>query len=125
MIAGCGQDAAPSGGGVDAAPGCGDHASVSFSHDVAPILGHCSGELCHGDIGPSWPYNSLVNVETMQCDDHRVFVKPGDPTNSYLLQKLEGTQMCFGVRMPKLGDPLPPTDLQTISNWICQGAPNN
>ena len=61
----------------------------------------------------------------MQCADQRLIVKPGDPANSYLIQKLVGSEMCFGVRMPKMGEPLPAASIQTLVNWICQGAPNN
>jgi hypothetical protein len=99
--------------------------TISFAHDVQPLVGHCGGELCHGGFGTSWPYSALVNVKTTQCDDGRVFVKPGDPANSYLIQKLDGTSMCMGVRMPKAGSLLSPADMQTLESWICQGAPNN
>jgi hypothetical protein len=128
--AACGRDSVlgpdASGAGRDASvqSQC-DGRSVSFQHDVVPLIGHCGGEECHGGLGMSWPYASLVNKMTMQCGDGRVFVKPGDPANSYLLQKLEGTHLCTGARMPKLGMPLSAADLQTIADWICEGAPNN
>jgi len=97
--------------------------AVSFQHDVVPLIGHCGGELCHGGIGTSWPYASLVNQPATQCD--RELVKPGDPSNSYLVQKLDGVDMCSGARMPKLGTPLTPDQMATITTWICQGASNN
>lgn len=98
---------------------------VAFQADVVPIIGHCGSELCHGGLGTSWPYASLVNVATMQCADQRLLVKPGDPMNSYLIQKLDNFDICMGVRMPKLGEPLPAGELQILIDWICQGAPNN
>jgi hypothetical protein len=131
VAAGCGRDSVMlqpdgSGTGRDASvqTQC-DGRQVSFQHDVVPLIGHCGGEQCHGGIGMSWPYSSLVNKVTMQCGDGRVFVKPGDPANSYLLQKLEGTHMCMGARMPKAGSPLSAAAIQTIADWICEGAPNN
>jgi hypothetical protein len=98
---------------------------VAFQADVVPIIGHCGSELCHGGLGTSWPYTSLVNVATMECDDHRLIVKPGDPMNSYLIQKLDNFDICMGDRMPKLGNPLSAGELQILIDWICGGAPNN
>ena len=48
-------------------------------------------------------------------------VSPGDPDNSYLIQKLEGTA-AEGARMPLGGDPLPQSDIDTIRQWITDGA---
>ena len=107
----------------DAMP-CADHSPVSFEHHVVPLIGHCGGENCHGNLSASWSYESLVNVRTRQCRDGRVFVKPGDPASSYLIEKLEGRDMCEGSRMPKNG-PLPAAEVAMIAAWICQGAPNN
>ena len=130
LLAACGT----SGTTADDGPGpdssvtvaCDSHAgTVSFTTDVVPLIGHCGGEICHGGIGTSWPYASLVNVATMQCTDQRVIVKPGDPMNSYLIQKLDNFDICMGVRMPKAGEPLTAAQLQTLVDWICQGAPNN
>ena len=48
-------------------------------------------------------------------------VAPGDPNNSYLVQKLEGTA-AVGQRMP-LGLPaLPQADIDVIRQWIADGA---
>ena len=100
--------------------------TVSFQADVVPLVSNCYGEGCHGLLGTTtWPYATLVNQPTDECSDNRVLVKPGDATNSYLLQKLKGIDMCSGVRMPKFGAALADSDLQTIADWISQGALNN
>jgi hypothetical protein len=99
---------------------------VSFRNDIVPLVGSCRGDGCHGALQlPSWPYQALINVQAIDCTDGRVIVKPGDPANSYLVQKLAGVQMCSGVRMPKVGTPLSDTSMKKIEDWICQGAPNN
>jgi hypothetical protein len=134
LLAACGS----SGSTADDGPGpgpdgsvlpvdCRDHGRpVAFQADVVPIIGHCGSELCHGGLaGASWPYTSLVNVATTECDDHRMLVKPGDPMNSYLIQKLDNFDICMGDRMPKLGNPLTAGELQILIDWICGGAPNN
>ena len=105
---------------------CNTTPTMSFRTDIVPLIGHCSGEACHG-LGTlmTWPYQALINVAAADCTDGRVIVKPGDPANSYLVQKLAGVQMCSGVRMPRLGTPLSDASMQKIEDWICQGAPNN
>ncbi len=121
-----GNDASPGGDG-----GIGIHcsgASPTFSNDVHHLLQGCGGELCHGGMaGGSWPYDALVNapVSRDSCAAGAVIVKPGSLDESYLMNKLTGIGMCSGVRMPKEGAPLTANELQTIADWICQGAQNN
>lgn len=111
------------GGGPDGGTCSGS--SVSYKTDVVPLIGHCGGELCHGGLGPSWPYAAIVGKPGSECSDHRLLVAPGDPGNSYLLEKLEGIHMCMGERMPRGGPYFTAAQLQTITDWICNGAPNN
>ncbi|MEP7246200.1 MAG: Ig-like domain-containing protein [Gammaproteobacteria bacterium] len=47
-------------------------------------------------------------------------VKPGDPGNSYLVQKIEGRA---GARMPLGGAPLPQESIDLVRRWIAAGAP--
>jgi hypothetical protein len=48
-------------------------------------------------------------------------VAPGDPNNSYLIQKLEGTA-AVGERMPAGLPALPQADIDIIRQWIAAGA---
>jgi len=50
-------------------------------------------------------------------------VKPGDPTDSYLIQKLQGSSGIVGVQMPFGGPYLPQTTIAFIQQWITNGAP--
>jgi hypothetical protein len=55
-----------------------------------------------------------------------VRVIPGDPENSYLVQKLEGHSGIVGQRMPRTGGPyLTEGQMQIIRRWIARGAPND
>ena len=69
-------------------------------------------------------YGNLVEepADGPRCaGDGRVRVIPGDPDESLLIQKLEGTQDC-GDRMPRNRDPLPAASIETIRDWIEAGA---
>ena len=49
-------------------------------------------------------------------------VAPGDPDNSYLIMKLEGTA---GSRMPRGQAPLTAEEIAVIRQWITEGARDN
>ena len=108
-------------------------ASVSFSAAVQPILtASCATNGCHKGVMPAeglnltngQSYSKLVNVTASQCADGRKRVLPGQPSESYLIDKLMNVDLCFGTQMPKQGT-IPQAQIQTISDWICAGAPNN
>ena len=53
-------------------------------------------------------------------------VVPGDPSSSYLFEKLSTSSPCSGLQMPRgeLGsEPLPACVIKLISTWIEEGAP--
>ena len=124
----CGDGNSCEMGGCDC-PGDG----VSFAAEVEPALvSSCTGAGCHGfpapaaglDLRAGFSYAALVGVASTQCNN-RDRVAPGQPGNSYLMDKLLGINLCFGTQMPKVGGPLPASDLAAISEWICRGAVNN
>ena len=109
--------------------------TVSFSQQIqAPILTPtCS--TCHTDDGrtPAGGLNlksgssfaQLVNV-TSTGKPGATRVIPGNPSGSYLVQKLEGAADIVGLRMPRNGPPfLTDAEVATIRQWIQNGAPNN
>jgi hypothetical protein len=49
-------------------------------------------------------------------------VTPGDPDNSYIIQKLEG-RAAVGGQMPLGQPPLPQATIDVIRQWIASGAP--
>jgi len=90
---------------------------------------------CHSDQGrnPSAgmvllqgrAYASLVS-QPSSGKPGAVRVIPGDPDNSYLVQKLEGTPGIVGQRMPRTGGPyLTPGQMLVIRRWIQLGARND
>lgn len=65
-------------------------------------------------------YNMLVGIASSEAPNIQR-VKPGDPNNSYLIHKIEGTA-AVGARMPLGGPPLPQPTILVIREWISQGA---
>jgi mono/diheme cytochrome c family protein len=92
----------------------------------------CSG--CHNGMGTVPPgalnltsggsYKALVNVATGEQPNVK-FVVPGDPTNSYLVQKLMGAATISGARMPLNGPYLDDATIAQVAAWIAAGAQNN
>lgn len=50
-------------------------------------------------------------------------VNPGNPDASYLIRKLEGASNIVGGRMPLGGPYLSQTQINTVRDWIANGAP--
>jgi Ca2+-binding RTX toxin-like protein len=101
--------------------------AVVYSSEIQPIFnGRCIG--CHS--GSSAPqglkldsansFSNLVNVASHEVPSLKR-VKPGDPDNSYLVQKIEGTA-AVGSRMPLGGSPLSADQIALIRRWISEGA---
>jgi len=96
------------------------------------LAGHCT--LCHTSVGraPSAgldmsgnAFSALVNVASRNKAGATLVI-PGDPDNSYLIQKLEGKSDIVGLRMPRNGPPyLTDGQVQIIRRWILLGAKND
>jgi mono/diheme cytochrome c family protein len=95
----------------------------------------CSG--CHNGSNPAGgtlpgsmdlragsSFASLVSVPSIEQGTLQR-VKPGDPDNSYLIHKVEGTAGITGGQMPFGGPFLDTATIGTIRSWITSGAPNN
>jgi hypothetical protein len=66
-------------------------------------------------------YNLLVGIPSTEVPSI-LRVKPGDPANSYIIQKLEG-HAAVGGQMPLGGPYLPATTIAFVAQWITNGAP--
>lgn len=126
----CGQ-ACPAGKScVAGACTCGP--PISFAGQVQPIFTAGCTSGCHSGMHPAASLSlvtgsaiaSLVNVPSSSCSQ-RLRVSPGMADQSYLMNKLTGTNLCSGSQMPKTGGALSASALDLISGWICEGAPNN
>jgi hypothetical protein len=125
-----------SGAGLDSngqpLSGSSSGATVPLSADFDAIQANvftpiCS--VCHaGATAPqglmldaAHSYNLLVNIPSTEVPSV-LRVKPGDPSNSYIIQKLEG-HAAVGGQMPLGETPLPASTIAFIVQWITDGAP--
>jgi mono/diheme cytochrome c family protein len=106
---------------------CGGEAKVSFSQDVQPILKqHCIE--CHqpggaGEIASGLNLTSYAGLMTGTRNGPMVIA--GDVEGSNLLVLIEG-RADASIKMPHgKNQMVAKEDIQTIRNWIGQGANNN
>jgi methionine-rich copper-binding protein CopC len=111
----------PPGGGTGGALTA-DFASIQ-DHVFTPIctVCHAGGSAPQGlRLDATNSYALLVGVPSTEVPAI-LRVKPGDPDNSYLIQKLEG-HASVGAQMPFGGPPLAAEALAVIRQWILDGA---
>ena len=108
-------------------------AAPTLTQLTANFFGICAG--CHTGTGTALPgvmnlttkaniYASWVGVPSIEVPSLNR-VTAGDPTNSYVVQKLEGAPGIVGVRMPFGGPYLTQAQIDQVKAWIAAGAPNN
>jgi hypothetical protein len=91
---------------------------VSFSKDILPIFqNNCVN--CHGGGNPRAGLDLSSYASVMAGSSNGAVIVPGDPAGSKLIQYVQTG------RMPKGGGPLPAGEIQTLTNWVQAGAPNN
>jgi hypothetical protein len=140
LAAGCGSG---SGGGGGGAPGGGGGAGgganggggggggPALEATFASIQEQIFTPICTAcHIGATAPlglrldaansYGLLVGVPSAQ-EPSLQRVQPGNPDNSYLIRKLEGTASTGG-RMPLDGTPLSQANIDVVRQWITDGA---
>ncbi len=119
--------------------------TVSFKTDVQPIIDRsCTFSSCHGggtgkltmvQGDASKTRMALVGVDAPELAGTKL-VAPGDPTNSWLMKKLDGDVCLFaskctqidgncGDTMPQAGDLLDVSERDKFRRWIAQGANDN
>jgi hypothetical protein len=145
MVGPAGAPASSATAGMTASSAAGapaaDGGVATFTAVFALLSGGCAtGGYCHASTGGlsklslndrTKAYMELVGVTAMGmgmpgsmaggCMTSQIVrVKPGDPANSLLMQKLDGTQTCGTVMPP--GGKLLPDELTLVRDWIMAGA---
>jgi hypothetical protein len=102
----------------------------SFAADVFPIFMAAGCPECHDPDTPSadlvlasasTAYENLVDVAA-DCAPTRMYVAPGSPETSYLINKLTGAAPICGQRMPRNRTPLTNAQIDIVRVWISGGA---
>lgn len=88
------------------------------------VVCHSPGNDLNLEAGVSW--TALVNQPAPPAEAcGGTLVVPGDPSASYLYQKLTDPSPCSGSQMPRtdlLPDPLPACVTALVAAWIAEGA---
>lgn len=115
---------------------CGAPSQVSFASDIQPIFSNnCAFSGCHGGSSPAMgmnlsagmAYANIVNVPSGELPSMDR-IEPGQPDLSYLIHKIQGTQLDVGgsgLQMPRGGTPLSQATIDLIRLWVTQGAQEN
>lgn len=119
--------------------------AVSFSKDVMPVFAQsCAFSTCHGStVGPAngvflgrdaaKVHAAIVNVRGDELTT-MPFVTPGNPRESYLMRKMDGSQCALDAQcsggscqdsMPKNTSVLDLATRDIVRRWIAQGAKND
>ena len=107
----------------------------TLSGDVQPILTANCTTGCHGGAQPILGQNlsegqtiaSTVNVASSELPTMDR-IEPGEPDNSYLVNKIQGTQASvggIGERMTLNRDALTQEQIDIVRAWIADGAKDN
>ena len=130
---GSGGNSAGTGGAPGGTGGSGGKGAttVSYARDVLPLFEECTH--CHfaGSVVPFQlqdPFNPTTGLVNVMGDwteaRHRVLVVPGQPEQSFLMDKLKGDvdEHTEGGKMP-LSMPLPTSaEVAAVRTWIAAGA---
>ena len=97
----------------------GRSAAVDFTRDVQPIFARCV--QCHGGAKREGGL-TLTNRQaaTGAGGSGERAIVPGSPDKSELLRRVTSTEIY--ERMPPKGEPLSPTQIESLRQWIAAGA---
>jgi hypothetical protein len=136
LIAGCIQDAAATrsrGPFYDGDAGAPDQEPLSFRRDIAPMfVGKCT--MCHHPdnatgLDLTRPFDAEVGMigrmSIWPKARAKRIVDPGEPENSFMLVKVRESSLdadIEGAPMPLAFADLSASDIQTVRDWITDGA---
>lgn len=95
---------------------------TSYAANIQPIF-NASCTNCHAGTGASGSLRLNNYANLMAGGMSGSVVLAGNPNNSILILRLEGTSL--GTRMPQNAAPLPQSTIDRIRDWITAGANNN
>jgi hypothetical protein len=113
-----------------------NNGTPTLTADVQPILTqNCAVSGCHSGASPAQGMSlvtgqTIANTVDVASNELPTMdrIEPSDPDQSYLVQKLQGTQAAVGgsgAQMPLGGAALSQAEINTIRQWIAAGAVDN
>ena len=102
------------------AGGCVSLRPRNFAREIVPLFNSCAGEVCHSFNAGA--IAQQVGIPSVECCGQLQMIEAGHPERSYVLRKLQGQNLCAGSQMPLAQPAFSSDDLQTVADWICQGA---
>lgn len=95
---------------------------ISFNESIRPLFAeHCVA--CHGGVkqaaGLSFIYREIATSET---DSGVIPIVPGDPDDSYLIERVSDPDPDFRMPPAEHGAALSKDEIETLRRWIQQGA---
>ena len=96
------------------------HQQVDYNTDVKPILNKkCIS--CHGGVRQQANLSFLFRDDALKkCKSGKYAIVPGDIANSEMIRRITSNDP--EDRMPYHHDPLSKEDIQTLKDWVKQGA---
>jgi hypothetical protein len=122
--------------GTTSSPDADPNGPVSFTTIQTQVFNvSCTFSACHSADSPQQGMNltsgsayvNLVNVPSVELADQGIAenrVTPGQPAQSYVVEKLQSNPPRSGVQMP-VGQPLDSARIDLVVRWIQEGAQNN
>jgi hypothetical protein len=101
--------------------GLGAQDPVEFARDIEPIFAARCYE-CHGAKEQEGDLRLDDKAAVFHANEDAWVIKPGDPTNSLLVQRIKLPKDDADV-MPAEGDPLTLAQIDLIERWVKAGAP--
>ena len=119
------QNGQPVGSGGSSTPLTADLASIE-ANVFTPICSRChigAGAPEGLQLDAAHAYDLLVGVPSVE-EPSLLRVQAGNPDQSYMVLKIQGSPGIAGVRMPFGGPYLPQSTIDVIRQWITDGAAN-
>ncbi len=123
LLAACGSGDGFVGSGGASGPLAANFASIQ-ANVFEPLCAHChSGANAPAGLrlDAANSYALLVGIASVERPGLQR-IAPGDPNNSYIINKLEGGPNIVGERMPAGLPALPQADIDVVRQWITDGA---
>ena len=101
------------------------HELSSFEKDVKPILQKsCGGMGCHiGEVQSGLEMTTYEKLMASVGEQYEMpLVVPGKPDDSPLIDKVSSEKPKFGDRMPREEEALSDEEIDTLRDWIADGA---